>query len=92
MYNIFIYHISHSLEDNFWGWVVVSEFGEMLDLLLAAFLAFPCFSMTSPAFLSSHCFSVVAPGFLFFLLFYACFAFRCFCVNAFVYFSRSLCA
>ena len=69
----------------FGGRVFVSEFGEMLDLLLAAFLAFPCFSMTSPAFLSSHCFSVVAPAFLIFsafvcLLRFSLFLCECFCL------------
>ena len=61
--------------------VNVQVWGFFVDLLLTVFLAFPCFSMTSPAFLAfpcfslPHCLSVVAPAFLVLLLFCASLAF-----------------
>ena len=46
----------------FCWWMVFVEFACFFDLLPTAFLAFPCFSMTSPALLAFPCFSSLSCG------------------------------
>ena len=79
--------------------VNVQVWGFFVDLLLTVFLAFPCFSMTSPAFLAFPCFSSLFRGcsrscvFCFSVLVLLFLAFHCFFVNVYVsYLFCSLCA